>query len=224
MAEKEIAQLLKEKEIIQLWKEKGVANIDYEFDCGGDDMGDTTLNILDKKGELIECEKIEDYFENKIYDVVDFYVNSDGHYMGERGSVYITLEEDEEEPYFSYSKTSMEEYNEHEQFDEMIELSDEEIEYISSYVNNINIGWGGDINFNYVTDFIQTDRHEELEKSIDEKLTKFYNDYEPELLGEDSETDMSFNTNEDENVITIEGNKLKVTLYYDSYVYKEGIE
>jgi hypothetical protein len=104
----------------------------------------------------------------------------------------------------------------------MIELSDEEIEYISLYVNNINTGWGDDMNFNYKTDFIKTDRHEELEKSIDEKLTQYYDDYVPDLVGENSETDMSLNTNEDENVITIEGNKLKVTLYYESYVYKEG--
>jgi hypothetical protein len=212
-----------QEKIIQLWKENGVANIDYEFDCGGDSMNETNLNILDKEGELIECKEIEDYFEHKIYDNVEFYVNSDGHYMGERGNVYVYLEEeDEEEPYFSYSKSSMEEYNEREDFDVMIELSDEEIEYISLYVNNINTGWGDDMNFNYGTDFIKTDRHEELEKSIDEKLTNFYNDYEPELLGEESGSDMSLNTNEDENVITIEGNKLKVTLYYESYVYKEG--
>jgi len=215
---------MSEKEkIIQLWKEKEVASINFEFDCGGDNMGETTLNILDSKGMAIECKEIEDYFDTKIYDNVEFYVNSDGHYMGERGSVNVYLEEeDEEEPYFSYSKSSMEEYNEREQFDEMIELSEEEINYISLYVNNINVGWGNDMNFNYGTDFIKTDRHEELEKSIDEKLTKFYDDYEPELLGENSETDMSLNTNEDENVITIEGNKLKVTLYYESYVYKEG--
>jgi hypothetical protein len=214
--------MTEQEKIIQLWKENGVANIDYEFDCGGDNMGETTLNILDKEGELIECKEIEDYFENKIYDNVEFYVNSDGHYMGERGNVYVYLEENEGEPYFDYSKSSMEEYNEREDFDVMIELSDEEIEYVGLYVNNINTGWGDDMNFNYKTDFIKTDRHEELEKSIDEKLTQFYDDYKPELLGEDSETDMSLNTNENENVITIEGNKLKVTLYYQSYVYKEG--
>jgi hypothetical protein len=215
--------MTEKEQIIQLWKEKGVESINYEFDCGGDNMGETTLNILDKEENLIECKEIEDYFENKIYDNVEFYVNSDGHYMGERGNVYVTLEEeDEEEPYFSYSKSSMEEYNEREDFDVMIELSDEEIEYISLYVNNINTGWGDDMNFNYKTDFIKTDRHEELEKSIDEKLTQYYDDYVPDLVGENSETDMSLNTNEDENVITIEGNKLKVTLYYESYVYKEG--
>jgi hypothetical protein len=212
--------MAEQEKIIQLWKEKGVANIDYEFDCGGDSMGDATLNILDKEGELIECKEIEDYFKNKIYDNVEFYVNSDGHYMGERGNVYVYL--NDEQDGFDYSKSSTEEYNEREQFDEMIELSEEEIGYVDLYVNNINTGWGDNINFNYKTDFIKTDRHEELEKSIGEKLTKFYDDYKPELLGEDSGSDMSFNTNEDENVITIEGNTLKVTLYYESYVYKEG--
>jgi hypothetical protein len=213
---------MSEQEIIQLWKENGVASINYEFDCGGDSMGDTNLNILDKEGNSIECKEIEDYFENEIYNNVEFYADSNGHYMGERGSVNVYLEEkEEEEPYFSYSKTSTEEYNEREQFDVMIELSDEEIEYISLYVSNINTSWGDDLNFNYKNDCIKTDRHEELEKSIDKKLTNFYYDYEPELLGENSDADMSFNTNEEENVITIEGNKLKVTLYYESYVYKD---
>jgi hypothetical protein len=209
-----------EKEVIQLWIENGVDQIDYEFDCGGDSMVETTLNILDKEGNSIECKEIEDYFENKIYDNVEFYVNSDGHYMGERGNVYVYL--NDEKDGFDYSKTSMEEYSEREEFDVMVELSDEEIEYLGLYVNNINTGWGSDMNFNYATDFIKTDRHEVLEESIGEKLTKFYDDYNPELLGEDSGSDMSLNTNEDENVITIEGNKLKVTLYYESYVYKEG--
>ena len=215
--------MTEKEQIIQLWKENGVDSINFEFDCGGDSMGETTFNILDKNGELIECKEIEDYFDNKIYDNVEFYVNSDGHYIGENGNVYITLEdEDEEEPYFSYSKISTEEYQEREDFEVMIELSDEEIEYINLYVNNINTSWGDEINFNYGIDFIQTDRHEELEKSIGEKLTDFYNDYEPEVEGELSGSDMSFNTNEDENVITIEGNNLKVTLYYESYVYREG--
>ena len=94
-----------EKEVIQLWKENGVDSINFEFDCGGDSMNETTINILDKEGNVIECKEIEDYFDNKIYDKVEFYVNSDGHYIGENGNVYITLEdEDEEEPYFSYSK------------------------------------------------------------------------------------------------------------------------
>jgi hypothetical protein len=212
-----------EKEVIQLWKENGVDSINFEFDCGGDSMGETTFNILDKNGELIECKEIEDYFDREIYDRVEFYVNSDGHYIGERGNVYIYLEEeDEEEPYFTYSKISMEEYNEREQFDVMIELSDEEIEYLGLYVNNINTGWGEEMNFNYKNDFIKTDRHEELETIIGEKLTQFYNEYEPEVEGELSDGDMSLNTNEDENVITIEGNKLKVTLFYESYVYREG--
>ena len=210
-----------QERIIQLWKELEITHINFQFSCGGDSMNDTTLNIH-KGEEIIENDTISTYFDNEIYNAVEFYVNSDGHYMGENGHVFITLEnEDEEEPYFSYSKTSTEEYNEREDFDVMVELSDEEIEYISLYVNNINTGWG-DINFNYGTDFIKTDQHEELEKTIEEKIGKFYDDYEPELLGEDSGTDMSYNTNEDENVITIEGNELKVTLYYESYVYKEG--
>jgi hypothetical protein len=143
--------------------------------------------------------------------------------MGESGNVIIELvTEDTDEPYFEYSKSSSEEWLEREQFDEMIELSDEEIEYISLYVNNINTSWGDDVNFNYGSDFIKTDRHEELEVTIAEKLENFYNEYEPEVVGELNESDMSFNTNEDENVIKIEGNKIQVTLYFESYVYKEG--
>jgi hypothetical protein len=211
------------EKIISLWHEHKVSHIDYEFSCGGDSMNETTLNIIDVDENSVECKEIEDYFDDKVYNNVEFYVNSDGHYMGESGNVIITLvTEGEDEPYFSYSKSSSEEWCEREQFDEMIELSDEEIEYISLYVNNINTSWGDDVNFNYGSDFIKTDRHEELEVTIAEKLENFYNEYEPEVVGELNESDMSFNTNEDENVIKIEGNKIQVTLYFESYVYKEG--
>jgi hypothetical protein len=212
-----------QQKIIQLWKENGVANIDYEFDCGGDSMGETTLNILDKEGELIECKEIEDYFENKIYDNVDFYVNSDGHYIGERGNVYIYLEENEGEPYFDYSKSSTEEYEEFEGFDEYVEMTEEEINYINLYVSNINVDWGNDANFNYKNDFIKTDRHEELEKSIAEKISDYWDKYEPEVLGEliDGQ-DENWNTNENDDELETKGNTLKVILYFRSYVYIEG--
>ena len=215
--------MLEKEQIIQLWKENGVEKIDYEFNCGGDDMGETTLNILDAKGELIKCKEIEDYFENEIYNNVDFYVNSDGHYIGEHGYVYVHLEEDEEEPYFSYSKSSTEEYEEFEGFDEYIEMTEEEINYINLYVSNINVDWGNDANFNYKNDFIKTDRHEELEKSIGKKISDYWDKYEPNVLGElvDGQEE-NWNTNEEGNELETKDNNLKVRLFYRSYVYKDA--
>ena len=212
-----------QQKIIQLWIENNVDQIEYEFDCGGDSMGETNLMILDKKGEYIDCKEIEDYFENKIYDNVEFYVNSDGHYIGERGYVYVTLETDDEEPYFSYSKSSTEEYEEFEGFDEYIEMTEEEINYINLFVSNINVDWGNDANFNYKSDFIKTDRHEELEESIAKKISDYWDKYEPEVLGEliDGQ-DENWNTNENDDELETKGNTLKVILYFRSYVYKEG--
>ena len=209
------------QKIIQLWIEKEVANIDYEFDCGGDSMGETNLMILDAKGMAIECKEIEDYFENKIYDNVDFYVNSDGHYIGERGNVYVYLNDEQDD--FDYSKSSTEEYEEFEEFQEFVELTEEEINYINLYVSNINTSWGDDRNFNYKSDFIKTDRHEELEKSIGEKISQYWSDYEPDVTGEliDGQ-DESWNTNEGDNTILTNETDLKVNLHYRSYVYKEG--
>ena len=116
------------KDIIKLWKKLGIQEVEFEFDCGGDSMGDTTLRIYDKKGQSLNDkidferengsywgvynERILTLIEDKIYADVEFYVNSDGHYQGESGVVEMTF--DEEESMFNCSKSSESEWSERE--------------------------------------------------------------------------------------------------------------
>ena len=60
-----------EQEIIQLWNELEITHIDFEFTCGGDSMNDTTLNIH-KGDEIIENDVIATYFDNEVYNAVEF--------------------------------------------------------------------------------------------------------------------------------------------------------
>ncbi len=87
-----------EQEIVELWKKLGVSKCEASFMCGGDSMNEMSFTYFDKESEEIPEAKseLDDYFDDVIYDKVDFYVNSDGHYMGENGVVHIELFEDDE--------------------------------------------------------------------------------------------------------------------------------
>jgi hypothetical protein len=181
-----------EKELspIQLWKEKGIVKGDFEFQCGGDQMNDTTLTFYNEKGEEVECEELASYIDNEIYNQVEFYVNSDGHYQGESGNVYITLEEDEDEEdgaTFVYDKESESEWNE--SFTEVgyCDLTPAEAEFVKDKIHSI-VGGGDGEAINYKKDCILTDEDEELLKSISDKIEDFAINYQmKESEGEENE-------------------------------------
>lgn len=181
-----------EKELspIQLWKENGIVKGDFEFQCGGDQMNDTTLTFYNEKGEEVECEELASYIDNEIYNQVEFYVNSDGHYQGESGNVYITLEEDEDEEdgaTFVYEKESESEWNEN--FSELgyCELTPAEAEFVEDKIHSI-VGGGDGEAINYKKDCILTDEDEELLKSISDKIEDFATNHQmKEAEGEENE-------------------------------------
>lgn len=181
-----------EKELspIQLWKEKGIVKGDFEFQCGGDQMNDTTLTFYNEKGEEVECEELADYIDGEIYNQVEFYVNSDGHYQGESGNVYITLEEDEDEEdgaTFVYDKESESEWSE--SFTEVgyCDLTPAEAEFVKDKIHSI-VGGGDGEAINYKKDCILTDEDEELLKSISDKIEDFAINYQmKESEGEENE-------------------------------------
>ncbi len=176
-------RMLSEGKLIALekWKEHNVDHVDFIFSCGGDSMEDTSIEIYDKEGKLIEVPEISDYIDEAVYHNVNFYEASDGVYMGESGTVLITLDEDDEDEFY-YSKDSQEEWSEHTPFTEKIELTDEEVEFIDKYVANFNGNMGdGDYNVNYKTDFVQTDELVEFEEALMKKLQDFFENYEPKL-------------------------------------------
>jgi hypothetical protein len=209
----------KEEKIIQLWKELQITHINFEFTCGGDSMNDTTLNIH-KGEEIIENDAISTYFDNEVYNAVEFYVNSDGHYMGEEGNVLIELDADEET--FNYMKSAQAEYCERITNEVEVELTDEEIEFVKEFVRDINGGDSEGANLNYKKDFIINEKRKELIDSIGEKVADICGGFTPEFEGGGELNDWySFTTNEDDitdSEIKIKDNKLIVSVtneYYD---------
>ena len=79
-----------------------------------------------------------------------------------------------------YSKISSSEWEEPIHNDIEIELTENEANYIKSFVSDINGGEDEDVNFNYKKDFIKTDEMVEIEGSIAEKVNKDTSEYQPE--------------------------------------------
>ena len=169
-----------EKDAVKLWEKLGVSNATLTFNCGGDCMGDTDWELFDKDGGVISSDELVNYFDTVIYDEVEFYVNSDGHYMGEFGTVEIELTDEDEDSTFMYSKISSSEWEESIHNDIEIELTENEANYIKSFVSDINGGEDDGANFNYKKDFIKTDEMVEMEDSIAEKVNKDTSEYQPE--------------------------------------------
>ena len=211
------------EKIIQLWNELEITHIDFEFTCGGDSMNDTTLNIH-KGEEIIENDVIATYFDHEVYNRVEFYVNSDGHYMGESGNVLIELNDEGDE--FNYMKSAQSEWCERITTDVEVELTDEEIEFVKEFVRDINGGDNENPNFNYKMDFIINQKRKELIDSIGKKVSGVCDDFTPELEGEGEINDWySYTTNEDDitdSEVVIKGNKIIVKVSNEYYVYTDS--
>lgn len=213
-------------EIIKAWKDKGIAYGEMEFSCGGDQMNDTELKFYDEKHNVVEFE-YENYFNDDVYRSVDFYVNSDGHYIGEFGHVRIELngEEGEDED-FQYSKNSSSEWSENHLQTEEFYLTVDEVDYINNYVHSI-FGEGNEVNINYKKDFIQTDEMVKLDEELKEKISSFVMSSEPENFDGDWDEDSTytrFTTDSltlDDSTIKVVDNKLSIRLTFNCTVTKE---
>ena len=182
---------MKKEEAVKLWKELGVGYAKFEFICGGDSMGDTETFLYkedgteiefcfqkDDEGKIIDNEEnkvveqkiidvrdLKDYIDNVIYNYVDFYVNSDGHYIGESGFVEVRLdEEDEEDVDFTFIKEAESEWEESVSNEVLIKLKPKQIKFIKEYVRDINGDYDGMV-INYKKDVLLKD---ETEKMIEE--------------------------------------------------------
>lgn len=208
-----------------LWKKAKVEECQMEFSCGGDSMNDYNFTFYDDKGKKIENKKtqeLKDFFEDEVFKRVEFYVNSDGHYMGEAGSVTITLnEEDEEEPMFEYDKSSQSEWSETFTDTIEVELSEDELEVIQEKIGSMNGGEGNN-NVNYKVDCILTNEEDEVIEKLLDKLDTSANEHEfnnEEAEGEASEwytwsTNDDYEVNLKKKVIMIDVNR-SFTIYKD---------
>jgi hypothetical protein len=213
------------QEAVNKWKELGINRAEFEFDCGGDSMNETTINFYDKKDKIIESSELEDYFDNQVYKNVNFYEASDGHYIGERGVVHIELDsesKDETEHSFTYSKSAESEFNE--QFTETIyiDLTDEQATFITKNVSNINGGDSDVATFNFSRDFIMTDRDDEIMAELTELIDNTACEHEFENAEGEALDWYSYTTNRDENELTIDEGKLKLEVSRTFVVYTES--
>jgi hypothetical protein len=210
-------RMLEEGKVIALqkWKEHDVDRVHFVFSCGGDSMNETSVEVYDKNDNIIEVDEIENYFEDAVYNNVNFYEASDGEYMGEDGKVIITLTDDEDD--FDYYKDSREEWCEDTSFTEKFTLTDEEVDFIDKYVADINGNMSeGDYNVNYKTDFVQTDELIELEQELVKKIENYFNNYDHKL-----EEVTDWNTIEVQgDTLDKENKTIDLEMSFQHYVYR----
>ena len=203
--------------IIALWKELEITNVNFNFNCGGDSMNDTDITIHTKNGEITN-DVIHDYFDVVVYDKVEFYVNSDGHYQGEFGVVEITLEDDDDD--FSYSKSAESEWNEQQSENVSIKLTDIEQAFVSKNILNLN---GDESNFSFVFkgDVFLSDEDELFLAELETKIESEIRDNEPNIEEGELQDYYSFNTEENNLTINEEG-EIEVNVNYSVTIYRDS--
>jgi hypothetical protein len=201
------------EKLIEEWKEKGVDRAEFEFSCGGDSMNDTSLVFFDKEDkEVIMSNESRETLDNDIYKEVEFYVNSDGHYQGEHGTVLVEFNVEENQ--FNYSKSATEEWSE--SFSDIItiEITPELHKFCKEYVLEIT-GEGNYLDIEYAKDFYINSEKCKMLEDIQEIINEAIDDHEPE--------DTSAGELEDyvsmSNFATIDNNKIKFNYDYRKTVY-----
>lgn len=206
-------------EIIEMWREKNISSCSFKFSCGGDSMNETEIYLYDKENNVILCDDLTDYFGNEVYDAVEFYVNSDGHYIGESGEVEITLNDSDDS--FDYYKSSKSEYEETvgDRFE--FQLTDEECKLIEDKISSLLFSvWDGQ-HIVYREDCIITDKEEEMIKSLIDRITDesesfdFYGDN-----GEEQEESTTWET-EDPIKVSYPDTKMTINVEKRFYQFKE---
>jgi hypothetical protein len=208
-----------ENEIVTLWRELKVEKAIYEFSCGGDSMNDTNLIIIGENGDTIENDVLENYIEDVIYDRVEFYVNSDGHYQGEFGEVEITCEDGDDD--LCFVKNSQSEWSERVDSELLIDIDEATIKFINAKVLNINGGEGDDPTTNYKVDCILTDEEEELVEKLEELIRDECRDFSPDDYEGELNDWYTYTTNEEGEEIKIKDGKLVVQISNEVTIFRD---
>jgi hypothetical protein len=209
----ELVKIETEEQAIQEWKRSGITSCTMEFSCGGDSMNDYSFELFKDGEDVVENKGLEDFFENEVFNRVEFYEASDGHYIGEAGTVEITLNDDESS--FDYCKTSESEWNE--SFTETIDvkLTEEEINFIESKVLRI----AGDLETDpfcvYKRDCILSKREMEIRNELFVKLNEIAEEHDFEDSQGDKQEYYQWDINTEERA----ADKMRVSRSY--VVYKD---
>ena len=208
-------------EMIELWKKLDIQRCEMEFSCGGDSMNETDFTFYNSQDKQVDGEELEGYFENEVYNEVEFYEVSDGHYMGEFGQVEITLEEEDgEEPFFQYVKNSQSEWEEREIEVMKYDLTDSEVKFLTEKVDSIVGGEDGQA-INYKTDCVLSDEEEEMSEKLLQDIADASDAYEFQNADGEPQEWFTFTTDTGNGEIEIEDNKLSVEVQRSYYQLKD---
>jgi hypothetical protein len=210
-------------EAIALWKELGITTANMEFSCGGDSMNDYHFSFYNSENKEVQSGELESFFDDDVFKRVEFYVNSDGHYIGESGNVSIELSEDEENPDFVYYKNAQSEWSESFTDEVAVELTEKEVEFVRSKVLNLVGSQDGDA-INYKGDCILNNEEEQISDTISQKISDVVMNHEFENAVGEVEEWFQYNTDEvDSDVLPkIVGNTLFVSLTRQFLVYTDS--
>jgi hypothetical protein len=210
-------------EAIALWKELGITTADMEFSCGGDSMNDYHFTFYNSENKEVQSGELESFFDDDVFKRVEFYVNSDGHYIGESGNVSIELSEDEENPDFVYYKNAQAEWSESFTDEVAVELTEKEVEFVRSKVLNLVGSQDGDA-INYKGDCILNNEEEQISDTISQKISEVAANHEFENAEGEEEEWFQYNTDEvDSDVLPkIVGNTLFVSVTRQFLVYTDS--
>lgn len=214
----EVVKIETEQDAVQEWKRLGITSCTMQFSCGGDSMNDYSFEFCKDSVGKVESEELKDFFDNEVFKKVEFYENSDGHYIGEAGSVEIELNgtgEEDDEYFFSYSKTSQSEWNESFTETIVVKLTEEEINFIESKVLRI----AGDLETDpfcvYKRDCILSKREMEIRDELGKKLNEIAEEHEFEEASGEKQDYYQWEINTEE----MQANELRITSSY--VVYKD---
>ena len=201
------------EKLIEEWKEKGVDRAEFEFSCGSDSMNDTSLVFFDKEDkEVIMSNESRETLDNNIYKKVEFYVNSDGHYQGEYGTVLVEFNAEDNE--FIYSKSATSEWSE--SFSDVIkiEVTPELHKFCEEYIFEIS-GEHNYLDIEYNKDFYCNSERCKMLEQIQDILNETIENHEPEDTSE-GELEDYISTS---GFVTIDNNKIKFNYDYRKTVY-----
>lgn len=207
------------EKLIKKWKEYKIEKAEFEFYAGGDSMGNTDLYFYDKDDKTINVDDdFKQEVENDIYNNVDFYETSDGHYEGEAGTVTVTLEKDEGEEYLNFSKDAQAEYSNSYTDNVTAELTKEEINYIKDNIDGFEDSY--EMTFSYSRDLFVSSKMEQIEQNIVSKIKQACDEHEVEYNGNGEVQEMDeYNLS---NLEVLGNNKISFELTYNVTEYENS--
>ena len=207
------------EKLIKKWKEYKIEKAEFEFYAGGDSMGNTDLYFYDKDDKTINVDDdFKQEVENDIYNNVDFYETSDGHYEGEAGTVTVTLEKDEGEEYLNFSKDAQAQYNNSYTDNVTAELTKEEINYIKDNIDGFEDSY--EMTFSYSRDLFVSSKMEQIEQNIVSKIKQACDEHEVEYNGNGEVQEMDeYNLS---NLEVLGNNKISFELTYNVTEYENS--